>query len=252
MRWVSALAGVVLLLALPAWGGTIQAYNSYLHPPFLDNQGQSGLAPDLVDYLNRRLDRGYRLQLVNLPRARLARLVLDRQETRFGGVALFLTPRFVADEAHTRFLWSLPLSSDYNLLLFRRPAPKTVTSLNSLAGLRFAGVYGHRYQGIDELKDAGLIRREDAAAEAVNLGKVLAGRADFTVMNHSYFAALDGGYAGLFATQTVPHEAAFNRYILIGKHNRELQQALDKVIAQMRIDPEWLAIAHRYELLAPR
>ena len=72
MRWVSALAGVVLLLALPAWGGTIQAYNSYLHPPFLDNQGQSGLAPDLVDYLNRRLDRGYRLQLVNLPIASMS------------------------------------------------------------------------------------------------------------------------------------------------------------------------------------
>lgn len=252
MRWFSTVTAGLWLAAWPACAEVVQAYNSYLHPPFLDVDGRSGFAPDLVDYLNRRLDGGWRLQLVNLPRARLARLVLDRQEAQFGGVALFLTPRFIADEAHTRFLWSQPLSGDYNMLVFRRPMLRSVGDLNSLAGLRFAGVYEHRYQGIDELRNAGLIRREDAAAEMVNLGKVLAGRVDFTVTNHSYFAALDEGYARQFATQAVPHEAQFNRYILIGRQNSKLQQAIDRVIAHMHADPEWKAIARRYQLLPPR
>ena len=46
-------------------GPIIPAFNYYLEPPYVVAQG--GMASDLVDYLNTRLEGEYRLQLVNEP-----------------------------------------------------------------------------------------------------------------------------------------------------------------------------------------
>lgn len=249
-----SLAMLVLLLSNPVFADSVVAYNSYLFPPFLNHDHQSGLAPDLVSYLNRRLPAAYQLRLENVPRARLSKLVLNRQREKFAGVVLFLNPVFAGDLDKSRYLWSRPLTSDRNLLIFRAPLPWPIRNLDSLAGLHFSGVYEHRYSGIDERVKAGLLWREDAANELVNLAKVRAKRVDFTQTSESNFLALTklNDFDNELTTVTVPGQQPFNRQILVGRSNTPLLAELDKVIVQMWADPEWQRIVSRYDLLPPQ
>lgn len=249
-----------MLLVLACWMGTtalaetLIAYNSYLVPPFLYEEQRGGLAPDLVEYLNQRLAPAYQLKLENLPRARLDKLVLSRQGEKFAGIALFLHPNFVGDTHKRRYLWSQPLMGDRNLLVFHAPLPWPINSLEALNGMRFSGIYSHRYTELDERVGAGLLKREDAADESVNLGKVAARRVDFTQLNQSNFLALQQrhrDYTEILVAQPVPGQAPFNRYILVGRNNTALLKVLDKVIAGMASDPDWQRISHKYALPPP-
>lgn len=249
-----------LLLIFACWvsqtaiAGSITAYNSYLIPPFLDATQRGGLAPDLVDYLNRELAPAYRLQLQNLPRARLEKLVLKPQGENFSGVALFLHPAFVGDAEQRRYLWSRPLMGDRNLLVFRAPLERQIDNLDSLNGMRFSGIYSHRYAGLDERVKAGVLQREDAADEALNLAKVVARRVDFTLLNQSNFMALlqrHQDYSKTLVALPVPWQKPFNRYILVGRQHPELLHALDQVISGMANDARWQQIAEKYSVLPP-
>lgn len=248
------LAALAAWMPMAACAATVTAYNSYLIPPFLDNDQRTGLAPDLVDYLNLHLPVAYRLRLENVPRARLAKLVLNPQGEKFAGVALFLNPGFVGDSKQQRYLWSLPLTGDRNLLVFRSPLPWPITGLDSLDGLRFSGIYEHQYAALDERVRAGRVTREDAADEALNLAKVAARRVDFTLLNQSNFQALlklHRGYVDTLVSLPVPWQQPFNRYILVGRENAGLLAELNKVIAGMGSDPQWQRIVRRYGLLPP-
>lgn len=247
------LAAIVLLLSNAAYAESIVAYNSYLFPPFLNDDRKSGLAPDLIDYLNRHLPAVYRLRLENMPRARLTKRVLNLQGEKFAGIALFLNPVFANDVDKNRYLWSRPLASDRNLLIFQAPLKWPIDSLDSLDGLHFSGIYEHHYPGIDERVSAGRLWRENAANEPLNLAKVVAGRVDFTLTNQSNFVALMklNRYENELVTVPVPGQAAFNRQILVGRQNKPLLVALDQVIARMASDPEWKTIASKYALRRP-
>lgn len=247
------LAAIVLLLSKAACAELIVAYNSYLFPPFLNDDHKSGLAPDLIDYLNHRLPALYRLRLENVPRARLTKRVLNLQGEKFAGIALFLNPVFAGDVDKSRYLWSRPLTSDRNLLIFQAPLKWPIVSLDSLDGLHFSGIYEHRYPGIDDRVNAGRLWRENAASEPLNLAKVAAGRVDFTLTNQSNFDALMklNRFENELVTVPVPGQAVFNRQILVGRQNTPLLHELDKVIAHMPADPEWKLIASKYALRRP-
>jgi len=248
------LAVLACWVSVSACAATVTAYNSYLIPPFLYNDQRAGLAPDLVDYLNLHLPVAYRLRLENVPRARLAKLVLNPQGEKFAGVALFLNPDFVGDNKQQRYLWSHPLTGDRNLLVFRAPLPWPMTGLDSLDGLHFSGIYEHQYAALDERVKAGRVSREDAADEALNLAKVETRRVDFTLLNQSNFQALlklHRSYADTLVSLPVPWQKPFNRYILVGRDNSRLLAELNKVIAGMAGDPQWQQIVRRYGLLPP-
>lgn len=246
-RWWAAL-GVALLPAAQA--AEIVAYNSYLRPPFWDERRQTGLAADLLAYLNTKLAGRYHFTLKNVPRARLTRLILQPAGSSFDGVALFLHPRFVDDAQHKNFLWSRPLATDANVLVFSRPLPADFAGIASLRGLKFGGVNGNRYQVLDALVAAGSLQREDSASEAANLAKLLAHRVDFTQMNRASFVALsrERGFEQGLIVVAVPGEAPFNRHILLGRNNQALLSQLNQVIDGMAADPVWRKIAAGYQM----
>lgn len=239
-----------LLLAAVAPAGaapTVKAYNSYRGVPYDD--GRNGLAHELVRYVNRKLEGRYTLQLVTLPRRQLNQLM--EAPEGFEGVALFLSPVFVGDRRQKRFHWSPAFLDDSNAIVSRIDNPVRYTGPASLTGLRFAGIYGNRYPGIDEYVGKGL-QRSNAHDAMSNLRKLIAGQADFTVMPISAFRFLRRELdreklpIGQLHLGDKPF-SQFSRHFVLARDAGELAGELDRIAAAMPCDPEWRRIALRYQ-----
>jgi ABC-type amino acid transport substrate-binding protein len=242
------LAFALLLAAVaPARADTIvKAYNSYRGPPYVE--GKSGLAPELVRYLNHKLEGRYTLQLVNLQRRELNQLM--EASSGFDGVALFLSPAFIGDVPRKRFHWSPAFLDDSNAIVSRIDNPVRYEGPASLVGLRFAGIYGNRYPGIDEYVGKSLTR-SNAPDAMSNLRKLVAGQADFTVMPISSFRYLRRQMdreklpVGQLHVGDKPF-SQFGRHFVLARDGGELAGELDRIAAAMPCDREWRRIALRY------
>lgn len=243
-----------LLLALcgaiacgPAFAtSVVKAYNSYGGAPYVE--GKRGLAPELVAYVNRKLEGRYQLQLVNLPRRKLNQVM--EAPDGFDGVALFLAPIFIGDVPQKRFHWSPPFLEDSNTIISRLENPVRYEGPSSLVGLRFAGIYGNRYPGIDEFVGKG-IPRSNATDAMSNLRRLVRGEADFTVMPLSSFRYLRRQMdreklpVGQLHVGDKPFNQ-FGRHFVLARGNSELARELDQIAAAMPCDREWRRIAQRY------
>lgn len=252
MRRPTLLLALYCAIASAHAGPTVKAYNSYGGAPYLE--GKRGLAPELVAYVNRRLEGRYTLQLVTLPRRQLNQLM--EAPDGFEGVALFLAPLFLGDVPQKRFHWSPAFLQDSNVIISRLENPVRYDGPASLVGMRFAGIYGNRYPGIDEYVGRG-IPRSNAPDAISNLRKLARGQADFTVMPLSAFRYLRRQMdkeklpVGQLHVGNKPFNQ-FGRHFVLAAGDGALARELDKIAAAMPCDREWRRIAQRYHFtLAP-
>lgn len=244
---------VPLFCAGLAWAEAqpVEAYNTYLHPPFVHEDG-SGIAADLVACLNTYLP-DYKLRLNNISRRRLV-LMQMRDPAAFDGVGLLLSPAFVNEDKQPRFLWSNPIFQDQNLLVFAGATAPAVDSAADLKGKRFGAVLGNRYLYVEELVDAGSIMRQDTNGERLNLRKVANGRLEFTQMNRLLYNAMSAEpeFVGKLVAIAEPGMPSFSRRLFVGPHRPELLAKLNEALAKLPCDKQWRATAARYGIaLAP-
>lgn len=248
-----AAVGVALFAACAAASAVeVAAFNTYEHPPFVQETGR-GFVAELLRYLNERLPAGQRLRQEDVPRERLMRRHLARPQD-FDAVLLLLAPAFVDDPSRSQYLWTETLLFDQNGVVVRDDLGREPRQLDDLKGLRFGGVLGNRYAGIERLAEQGLIRRDDANGPVSSLRKLCAGRIDFTQLSRSVFDALaeSSGCATRLRHLPLAESAVFERRIGVGRRNRALFEALQRLVAEMPCDPDWQAIVARYQLVAPR
>ena len=237
----AALCGAPALAAT-----TVTAYNSYPGAPYV--MGQRGLAPELVAYMNRKLHGKYQFRLHTLVRRDLNRIM--EAPGGFDGVALFLTPELVGDLPQQRFHWSPAFVEDSNAVISRIDNPVRYDGPDSVLGLRFAGIYGNRYPGIDERIGKG-VQRSNAPDALSNLRKLVAGEADFTVMPLSALRYLRRQMdaeklpLGQLHVADKPH-IRFGRHFALARGDSALAADLDRLAAAMPCDPDWRQIAVRY------
>lgn len=206
------------LLASTAWAEPVGderpiALNSYLQPPFVMAAGAPGVADAFVTLLNQQLPPELQHTLENVPRRRLTEAYLSRSD--FRGVALFLSPNFIAPEINQRVHWSRPVLFDENVLVTRNmPAPRVWADLR---GRTLGGILGHIYKPLTPLLERGDLRREDAADHVSNLGRLCLGRVDFIVMSRSEYqsAEMPGTCAASLLAVPMPEPDTFLRKVLI-------------------------------------
>ncbi|MES2262961.1 MAG: transporter substrate-binding domain-containing protein [Pseudomonadota bacterium] len=241
--------GTFILFSALSFGAAAEemlpAYNSYQSVPFV--VGDGGLAADLVNYVNGKLKGKYQFKLTQVQRDGLNKTIA---EPNFKGAVLFLSPAFVNDAAKTKFTWTQAVLHDANAVISQGSRKLEYTGADALKGLKFAGVKGNRYAGLEERfgKD---IQREDVNEELSNIKKVVAGKADVTIMSSSTYRYLmkqmgkENAERSNLYTSSKPH-AEFDRYIFVGKDNTVLAKELDTVIAGMKSDPAWKAVLVKY------
>lgn len=242
---------LLLLLACPPWApaATYPAYNTYLHPPFVQQDG-GGLAAELVEALNKHMG-GDRFELVNVPRARFVAMA-TRKQGRIDGIALFLSPAFLKQPLSKRVAWSVPLFSDHNVMVFRNGQAAEMPG--NLRSLRFGSVRGHEYQFINSMPRRGKMRVEEVGDEMTNLRKLVAGRIDFTLLNRLHFRALSQTAPGLEVLEAVPEPGGdFQRHVLISPDlPQPASQHVAAAVQSLQRDPEWQATLARFGVSSER
>ncbi|MES2584427.1 MAG: hypothetical protein V4627_17010 [Pseudomonadota bacterium] len=231
---------VAICLGVPvAQSAEFTAYNTYLQPPFLHDDG-TGIAAVLVDFLNRQFKGLHTIKLVHMPRARLVATQLVQAE-KFDGIGLLLAPPFVGDAGKTRFLWSRPLFEDYNVLIFRGPQTPPYTHLKELKGMTFGSIRGNQYNRLDDMVEKGELTVEKNTNELSNIRKVILGRVDFTQMNQLvYFSLISKwGLSGEVRAIAVPEVPSFQRHIFVGHNNPALAAQIDAALLALPCDPQW-------------
>jgi polar amino acid transport system substrate-binding protein len=239
--------GFLLLLACPSWvaAATYTAYNTYLHPPFVQPDG-NGLAAELVQALNRHMGED-QFVLQNVPRARFLAMARHAPK-RIDGIALFLSPTFLKSSVGRRYGWSAPLFLDHNVLVFKAGNVPGSPMPGSLRGLRFGAVRGHVYRFLDDMERRGELVVDEVGDEMNNLRKLIAGRIDFTVVNRLHFRALAEHSPELQQLVATPEPGGdFTRHLL---QSPRLPPATAKRLAvavqALQRDPEWQAVLARY------
>ena len=221
----------------------VPAYNPYPSAPY--TVGNGGLSSDAVDYLNDKLKGKYRFQLRPIPRERLNQTVIN--DAGFKGVVLFSSPAFVDDAGRKKFHWSPGALPDAGLVVSTKKLSVEYTGPDSLKGLRFGGVLGNKYTGLEERFDKD-IPRENSNSEYNNLMKVANNRVDVTIMGQNtylYYVKTEAALAGKVHV-SAGHHASFNRHLFCANADVELAKAVDGVVAGMKNDPAWKAILVRY------
>jgi polar amino acid transport system substrate-binding protein len=233
--------------ASPAEPGSVErpiALNSYLQPPFV-GAGSPGVAAAFVALLNQQLPSELQHTLENVPRRRLTEAYLSRSD--FRGVALFLSPNFIAPEINQRVHWSRPVLSDENVLVTRNmPAPKMWSDLR---GRTLGGVLGHIYKPLTPLIERGDLRREDAADHISNVGRLCLGRVDFIVMSRSEYqsAELPGGCASSLTAVPMPDPDTFFRRVLVTGPEGYVASVM-RAVDQVACGAAWQSESHARKL----
>ncbi|WP_163830846.1 hypothetical protein [Spartinivicinus ruber] len=131
----------------------VSLYTYHNHPPFI-NGIDDGLTYDLVNLLNIESKGKYLFTLKVLPRKRLdKKIVNDGSWT-----VVWANPEWFNDHYKTKYRW-LSILEDASTVISRVEDSIEYKGPQSLKGLTFGAMAGHKYLGIDELVRKGEIKR---------------------------------------------------------------------------------------------
>jgi polar amino acid transport system substrate-binding protein len=239
------IVGCCACLAPWALAADFTLYAYHLKPPFIiDADKRQGLYFDMAAYLTERMP-GHTFQTVYVPRRRLE---LDLETGRLKGLVLGVHPLWFKDESRTRFHWTPAVLHDEDVVVSRRDKPVNYEGPDSLVGKKLGLVGGYYYFGVDELIRAGRIEREDSFDESANLGKLLLGRLDVTIVTRrtlEYLQRHQPEWKGKFHIAAKPHDS-FDRFILIPKDYAQYVSEITAALGGIERDPVWRAKVESY------
>lgn len=237
------------LVWLLCWVGGVQAAEELplfvyqQKPPYVvDAERGAGLYYDFAQLLNARLpQRRFVVRLI--PRRRLEHAL---SADKLPGLVLGVTPEWFVDGQ--RHLWSQGFIDDANLLVSRASGAPSRLPVDGLDGLRVGLLGGNRYPELDPYLRRGRAQRKDAGSEAANLGRLLRGWVDATVIGQR---TLDFHLRQQpqLAQQLYVASPALRRYqrrVLVPVQHAAVLPELDRVLRQLPGDAEWAALLRRY------
>jgi polar amino acid transport system substrate-binding protein len=225
----------------------IPAYNTYLTAPFSTGEN-TGLAADLVEYLNGKLKGKYVITLKNVPRERLNQVILASPD--FKGIVLFANPIFFGDVEKQKYFWTAAIMADKNDVISLLSKKIEYSNPDSFKDKRFVGIRGHKYAGLEERFGMD-IKRIDVYTESTLLKAIVLERADVTIMpasTYNYIMKKNGteeGMMGKLYVSATPH-LKFDRFMFVSYSDVALSKELSSVAKEMGSDPAWKALLAKY------
>lgn len=238
--------GLLLTLAAPARAEEprLILYTYHFKPPFvIDVERREGLNFDFGEYVNRKLGKTV-VRTEYEPRKRLEERVAAPD---FADAVMGVSPLWFKDKEERRFLWTSAWMHDRDEVVSLQRAPVDYDGPESVRGKSWAGALGYYYYGLDELTQAGGLRREDTYGEQQNLNRLLLGRVDFAVISRStlnYLLGRQNVEYRLYLSPK-PHDE-FERRILLAHSRTDMLKLLEPIVAASHQDPEWQATLARY------
>lgn len=247
--WALGLLLLACVIFIPssvsAKAQVVEAWSYYQYPPFLVGENL-GLNNELIDLMSSDSDGKYEFKLLIMPRKRLD--VYLKEEA--AGIALFVNPIWIHKTKDQTCKWSLPLFTDSNEILSNVNKPVDYSGPESVQGMKFGGVYNHKYKYLDELVSQNKLTRINSNCEEVNILRVGQGRTiDFTLAPKSVLKYLinknDLHNDVYFSKQ--PH-SVYERHILMHNLPMELRAYINEFIKGLPNNPRWQKLKKKYQL----
>ncbi|MFQ5561439.1 MAG: hypothetical protein ACE5FU_12775 [Nitrospinota bacterium] len=172
---------------------TIHVYTYHAHPPF-SNKGNEGFSRDLVNLMNKKADNTFTFSLEIIPRSRLNLILrkwidgkcLDHESRcKKNWMVLWVNPVWgFGSEPQKKYMW-VKMLDDSNAIISLNEKKVEYENPKSLEGLKFGGMRGHRYLGIDELAAQKKLIRIDGNKEKENILKLVMKRVDTILLPNS-------------------------------------------------------------------
>ena len=222
----------------------IGIYTYHTHPPFITETGK-GLSYDLAEYLSKRSGNRFRFSVESLSRLGVDKVLQEAAD----GIVPWVNPVWFKDLAEKKSLWcNGALMSDGNAIVSHNDRKIIYNGPESLSGLKFGGLHGHRYTGIDEfIRNTGMARRVDTENHIENFRKLSLRRIDVTltpISGAAYIMKREGYADTLYISPKLHSE--FDRRVIIANRRNDLKMFIEDVIRSMAKDSSWTEIMDRY------
>jgi hypothetical protein len=234
--WCVLVFCFILLVSEARSAETIQVYTYHIHPPFVTGD-EVGQTFELAAQLQAAGGDKYQFTVSQVPRSRL-NLILnswvngDCLRGATSGCAtnwilLWVNQKWgFGSEPLANFNW-VGIAEDSNSIISLQSSKVDYQTPASLSGLKYGGIAGHKYLGIDELVAAGKITRIDGSNERDNILKLYKKRVDAILLPTStinYFMRKDpliSGFADELFIADTKHQS-YSRNIMLPKSRSDL------------------------------
>lgn len=251
----SCLVSLMMVSMLHADPERIRMLTYHNHPPFVVGPGQ-GLSFDLASLLTQYAKGQPLFQVQIVPRSRLNFVLKDWIQDRCTSPEIPCPEDWIVPWVHPtwgfgerpdeRFQW-MPILEDSNAILSHARHPIAYHGPDSLMGLRFGGIRGHVYLGVDALVKDKKIMRIDGHSERDNLLKLIKKRVDVLLLPTStvhYFFSQDSELARF---KKDVHMASTKHQIFLRHLMLPLKRSdLAHLLSPLGSDPAWQDILKRY------
>lgn len=221
----------------------IEILTYHTHAPFIIAESK-GLTYDLADYLSEKSSGRYQFVVLPMSRMRIDRLVEDG----VSGIIPWVNPQWFQDTNETRYMWTRNhIMRDGNAVISSGEKPMEYEGPDSIKGLRFGGVRGHRYVHIDDLVETGEVSRVDNENHLNNFRMLIKDRIDFTIAplkGAQYIISTYKMENDLYISENL--HSSYARKIIINDRDRELRAFLDSLLGELDSDEDWLSLINSY------
>ena len=231
------LAAALLVLSGPLRAEPVAVWVYHNFPPFVvSDPPDSGLSHALAERLTRISEDQFEFQVQVINRSRLNTWLSEDQP----GVVLWANPVWFGDKDRTRYLWSDALMPDTAAVISPASRPVEFDGAQSLVGLNFVGVRGHRYIDIDELIAQKKMFKTELGSEQQVVNFIASGRGDVSVLAGSAadYYTFRLGLDDKVHFSKKPH-FAFERYILVQPGLTDVHEFLNTHLPSLLQSEDW-------------
>ena len=253
------ILSAVLFFALPGsevCAEPITLYTYHNHPPFVTGKSE-GLTYELASILNEHAKGRYNFAVQVVPRSRLnveleqwyeGECLSHDSDCRDDWIVMWVNPSWgFSKEPMKIFSWKKILQ-DSNSIISRTERKVEYESPESIIGLRFGGIRGHRYVGLDDLAEQGKLQRIYGNKERDNVIMLLKDRLDVILLPTStinYYLLRDeyiSKYSSEIYVAPGKHQD-YSRNFMIPKTRPDIVEFIDNVKLS---DGKWLELLEDY------
>lgn len=215
----------------------------YLHAEDHVERVTGGLYAELASILNAR-QKDLQLQIAYLPRRRLDREI---EAGSLNGAVIGVNPLWFKDAQQTKYLWTLPLMRDQDVIVVKKGGEFPYKHPRDLAGKTLSLSRGYYFWGVTEMVGDGRVFAHETDGDANNFRMLLSHRVNATItsiLTFRYYGS-DPAIRDSLTMLPVPHDQ-FERMILLPRRFEAQHRQLNRLLRDPEISKAWAAALRKY------
>ncbi|HYX32283.1 MAG TPA: hypothetical protein VE954_04165 [Oligoflexus sp.] len=167
------------------------------------------------------------------------------------GIIAWINPKFVYDEAKTRYLWTAAIMNEIDLVASNKEAPHHYKGPESLHGLKLGAVLNQRYADVENMIAKRALVRTDGRSQENVLKMLMHRRVDVAFVSKStlsWFRIHLKGLEQKVVFSPVPRNT-FTRHVMLSRSlSPEVAEYVIKTINGLGSQAQWRDIMDRFHI----